>query len=104
MREFGCSSTNPSLAKTLERNGSLEATARDKERLAETEEEQLLSAMLERSPLPNDPPLARVEHYARLRRRAEEIAQAHLLEEIEASAGPDTSAEAQTDGRDGRAP
>ena len=72
--------SSPETHRTLEREGTLQRLATDAARGAIAEEEQLLSAMLAKSPLPDGPPMARVEHHASLRRRAQEIAQSHLLE------------------------
>jgi hypothetical protein len=86
----------PELARSLEEDATLETYAQQAAETAEREEDQLLSAMLQQSPLPDGPPLARVEHHARLRRRAEEIATAHLLEEFEESDSQDLSPDETT--------
>jgi len=70
----------PEAHRTLKHDGTLMTLAQENEQMAESEEEQLLSDMLQQSPLPDGPPLARVEHFASLQRRAQEIAQSHLLE------------------------
>jgi hypothetical protein len=83
----------PDLLQELERDGSLARLVQERDELAANEEDQQLSAMLQESPMPDGPPLARAEHHARLRRRAEEITMYHMLEELAVPA-----AESQDDG------
>jgi hypothetical protein len=72
--------SSPETYRSLEREGSLQRLAITAEQSALAAGESLFGAMLKSDPLPDGPPMARVEHAARLQRRAEEIAQAHLLE------------------------